>query len=119
MVRDHEYQSGHKNPSSKQLRVLEAVKAAGFHGITAREWAQMESPGGDVSGVNGWGGCFSILHHSGLIAALDKRRDSHHAYVMPELVMGRETWAGYDHKGKTVVIVRHCETCTCEENNDE
>jgi hypothetical protein len=119
MVKDHEFPSGHKNPSEKQLRVLEAVKEAGWHGLTSREWAQIQSPGGDVSGVNGWGGCFTHLHQEGWISALAEPRDGHHPYVLPEVVMGRATWPGYRHKGSTMIIVKHCATCTCERNTDE
>lgn len=120
MPTDHEYPSGHKNPTEKQLQVLAALKDAGWRGLTTREWAEIKSPGGDVSAVSGWGGCFTVLHQEGLISALADQREGHHVYVLPEWVMERTTWPGYRHKGtvtviKPLVIVKHCETCTCEE----
>lgn len=118
MPRDHEYPSGHKTPAEKQKRVLAALAVVGPDGLTSRELAKIETPG-DVSAVNGWGSAFTVLRQEKLIVALRERREDHHVYVMPEHLLGRDTWKGYHHKGDTVFIVKtvviHCKTCTCEE----
>ena len=116
-MQDHEYPSGHKITTAKQQKLLDALAVAGRYGLTPREQAQNE--GEDVSGVNGWGGVFTVLRQRGYIKGLTQMRESHHVYVLPEHLHGRETWAGYRHKGtviETVIIVKHCETCTCEEH---
>jgi hypothetical protein len=121
MPEDHEYPSGHKSPKEKQQKVLVALTSAGYHGLTSREMAERENPG-DVSAGSAWGSCFTNLHQEGSIKALAEHRNGNHVYVMPNQVWDRETWPGYRHKGtqivtetETIFIVRHCETCTCEE----
>lgn len=119
MPEDHEYPSGHKTPREKQQKVLRALAHAGWDGLTSREFAKIMTPG-DVSAVNGWGGCFTVLHQEGLIEALQERREDHHVYVGLEYVGDRPTWPGYRHRGYLgagMVIVRHCETCTCDKEN--
>lgn len=119
MPNDHEYPSGHKTPRDKQLKVLKVLSRVRGDGITSREMAQYETPG-DVSAVNGWGSCFTVLRQENLIIALVERREDHHVYVLPEYTWGRETWPGYRHAGqvniKPFVIVRHCATCTCSKD---
>jgi hypothetical protein len=115
-MRDHEYPSGHKTPKERQQKVLAAVNDAGLVGLTPREFAKRMTPG-DVSAVNGWGGAFTVLRQEKFIVALDERREDHHVYVMEENVAGRKTWPGYRHKG-TVIIVKHCATCTCGGSDD-
>jgi hypothetical protein len=107
MPRDHEYPSGHKTPKEKQQKVLDRLAEYGPYGLTSREMAQISTPG-DVSAVNGWGSCFTVLRQEKQIVALQERREDHHVYVMPQWLMGRDTWPGYRHRG-------HCATCTCEE----
>jgi hypothetical protein len=121
MPQDHEYPSGHKNPTAKQLKVLAALRDARFEGLTAREFAKIMNPG-DESAVNGWGGCFTVLQQERppRVEYLAERRDNHHVAVLPEFVGDRKTWPGYRHKGYLgpgMVIVRevHCATCTCKE----
>lgn len=120
MPRDHEYPSGHKTPREKQQKVLLALSSAGGYGMTSREMAKIETPG-DVSAVTAWGSCFTVLHQEKLIVALKETREDHHVYVTPDNVAGRPTWPGYRHKGtkiivRSVVIIKHCKTCTCEEH---
>ena len=116
MPTDHVYPSGHKSPSEKQMKILVALAGVRHYGMTPREMAMIEDPG-NVSAVNMWGGCFTELRHENLIQGIAELREDHHVCVLPEYVGERKVWNGYKHRGETVIIVRHCETCTCEEKS--
>lgn len=118
MPRDHVYDSGHKSPTDKQMKILVALGRARGYGMTPREMAKIEDPG-NVSAVNMWGGCFTELRREKLVQGITEQREGHHVCVLPEYVGDRETWDGYTHKGTPFVIVRevHCKTCTCEEKS--
>lgn len=101
----YQYDSGHKTRLSTVQTTLNLIAAAGERGMTSRDLGTALY-GDDTSGKSRSGSPLSRLHKDGRLAALEERRDGHHIYVTPESVNGRETWAGYRHKG-------HCASCTC------
>jgi len=103
----YEYDSGHKTRLSTVTMTINAAKAAGPDGITARELGRILWPN-DTSGKSRAGSPLTKLHKEGELVALTDQREGHHIYVLPGNVKGRETWPGYRHRG-------HCATCTCEE----
>lgn len=106
----YEYDSGHKTRLSTLTRTLNLIAATGEQGMTSRELG-VALYGDDTSGKSRSGSPLSRLHKQGQLAALAEQRNGHHVYVMPEHVAGRETWAGYKHRG-------HCETCSCNSPKD-
>jgi hypothetical protein len=101
----YEYDSGHRTRLSKVAETLTLVAASGPRGMTSRELGAALWPH-DTSGKSRAGSPLTRLHKDGRLVALVEQRDGHHVYVMPEHVNGRETWAGYRHRG-------HCATCSC------
>ena len=89
-----EQSSGHQNPDAEgEMRrrkrmgpVLQAVRAAGPHGMTSKEYRiRFQVHHGIASSA------MSNLHKDGLVDQLEEKRDRYRVYVAPEFVSGRPT----------------------------
>lgn len=100
------FSNGHKVTGQRQMEALERVTKAGAYGMTARELGQAVW-GTDTSGKSRAGAPLSLLHEAGVLAMLAKEREGHHVYVLPEMVLGRETVTRKRH---------HCPGCRCGED---